>query len=177
MLIVDSREKWTQSGSADTHLSSYFDRHGIQWEVRKLDVGDYQIEGDTSVSVDRKKSIDELATNLLNRSDSCRFWREVRRAYAQGTKLIVLCECGGKYHGINDLIAWKSKYSGVTGRRLVEEIIRCEHAYGVQFRLCDKRSTARIIMELLTQNKSETEGKSNGTKIPTTCVGGGGADI
>ena len=42
-LIVDSREKWTQPGSTDRHIPDYFDRHGIEWEVRKLDVGDYQI--------------------------------------------------------------------------------------------------------------------------------------
>lgn len=148
-LLVDSREKWTQSGSTDTHLSAYFSRHGIDWTVQKLDAGDYQLEGDSSISVDRKKSIDELATNLLNRSDSCRFWREVRRSYAQGTKLIVLCECGGQYKTVNDLKGWKSRYSGVSGRRLIDEIVRCERAYGVQFRLCDKRSTARLIIELL----------------------------
>lgn len=33
---VDSREKWTQPQSSDTHLSAYFDRHGIEWEVKKL---------------------------------------------------------------------------------------------------------------------------------------------
>ena len=161
-IIVDSREKWTQSGSTDTHLSAYFARHGIDWTVQKLDVGDYQIEGDPSVSVDRKKSLDELATNLLNRSDSCRFWREVRRSYTQGAKLIVLCECGGQYKTVNDLKAWKSKYSGVSGRRLIDEIVRCERAYGVQFKLCDKRSTARIIIELLTQHHAKTDEQENG---------------
>lgn len=156
-ILVDSREKWTQSGSTDTHLSSYFERHGITWTIVKLDVGDYQIEGDSSISVDRKKSLDEMATNLLNKSDSCRFWREVRRAYSQGTKLIVLCECGGQYHTVNDLKAWKSRYSGVSGRRLIDEIVRCERAYGVTFRLCDKRSTARLIVEILTEGKEQCE--------------------
>ena len=146
---TDSREKWTQPGNKDTHISDYFTRHGIEWEVRKLDCGDYQFEGDPSVSVDRKKSLDELSTNLLNKSDSCRFWREVRRSFSQGTKLIVLCECGGKYKTVNDLQTWRSKYSGVSGIRLIHEIVRCEYAYGVVFKFCDKRSTARLIIELL----------------------------
>lgn len=156
-VCCDSREKWTQPGSTDRHIPDYFDRHGIEWEILKLDVGDYQFEGDPSVSVDRKKSLDELSTNLLNKSDSCRFWREIRRAHSQGTKLIVLCECGGKYRSVNDLTAWKSKYSGVTGRRLINEMVRCEYAYGVTFKFCDRRSTARLIIELLTENGAKHE--------------------
>lgn len=113
------------------------------------------LSGQPSISIDRKKSIDELATNLLNKSDSCRFWREVRRAFAQGTKLIVLCECGGKYKTVNDLKDWHSKYSGVSGRRLIAEMTRCEYAYGVVFKFCDKRSTARLIIELLTEYGKE----------------------
>lgn len=171
-LLVDSREKWTQSGSTDTHLSAYFVRHGIDWTVQALSVGDYQIEGDSSVSIDRKKSLDELATNLLNKSDSCRFWREVRRAHKQGTRLIVLCECGGGYKNVNDLKYWKSKYSGVSGRRLVFEITRCEYAYGVVFKFCDKRSTARLIIELL---KEYGGGNNNAKKKRTDSTNGGDA--
>ena len=156
-VTVDSREKWTQPGSRDRHIPDYFDRHGIEWEVRKLDVGDYQIEGNPSVSVDRKKSLDELATNLLNKSDSCRFWREVRRSFAQGTKLIVLCECGGKYKTVNDLQTWRSKYSGVSGIRLIHEMVRCEYSYGVRWVFCDKRSTARLIIELLTEHGAKQD--------------------
>lgn len=171
VLLCDSREKWTQN-NYDKHISAYFDRHGIAWKVQKLDVGDYQIDGDPSVSIDRKKSLDELATNLLNRSDSCRFWREVRRSYAQGTKLIVLCECGGNYKTVNDLKTWRSRYSGVSGRRLLDEIVRCERAYGVQFKLCDKRSTARLIIELL---KEYGGGNNNAETNKTTSDGGGDA--
>lgn len=150
ILIVDSREKWTQPNSTDNHIAHYLFCHNIDYTIRKLDCGDYQWENDPSVSVDRKKSLDELATNLLNKSDSCRFWREVRRAHAQGTKLIVLCECGS-IQTIESLLRWKSKYSGVTGRRLLVEIQRCEYAYGVVFKFCDRRSTARVIIELLNE--------------------------
>lgn len=149
MLIVDSREQWTQSRSSDTHLKNYFERHNIEYEVRKLDVGDYQIDGNTSISVDRKQSMEELARNLMNRSDSSRFWREVRRAHDQHVKLVILCECGGKVKTINDVPKWKSKYSQLTGRRLVDEMIRLEMSYGVRWVFCDKRSTGRLIIEIL----------------------------
>ena len=173
-LIVDSREKWTQPGSTDRHIPDYFDRHGIEWEVRKLDVGDYQIEGNPSVSVDRKHSIEELSRNLMNKADSSRFWREVRRSFAQGTKLIVLCECGGKYKTVNDLQTWRSKYSGVSGIKLIHEIVRCEYAYGTVFKLCDKRSTARLIIELLTEYESDNKGKDDNAETKTTISNSGG---
>lgn len=148
-IIVDSREKWTQPNSTDTHISAYFDRHGIEWEVRKLDCGDYMLDGQPNISVDRKKSLDEVATNLMNRSDSSRFWREIRRAHEQGVKLVILVECGRTVKTINDVPKWRSKYSQITGRRLIDEMIRCEMAYGVRWCFCDRRSTARRIIEIL----------------------------
>lgn len=149
-IICDSREKWTQSGSDDRHIPDWFSKHGIEWEVRKLDCGDYMIDGQPEIVVDRKKSLDELATNLMNRSDSARFWREVRRAHAQHIRLVILCECGGQIKTINDVPKWKSRFGPVTGRRLVNEMIRLELSYGVTWCFCDKRSTGRLITEILT---------------------------
>ena len=93
----DSREKKNE------HIKSYFDRNGIEYEVRKLDVGDYMIDGNDTISIDRKASIDELSTNLLNRADHARFWRDVRRAKDTGIKLIILIE-SNKYTDIPSLI-------------------------------------------------------------------------
>ena len=166
VLIEDTRNK----EGKHRNIHAYCERNNIEIQRVKLDVGDYAIPGG-NVFIDTKCCLDELATNLLNRSDSCRFWREVRRAYSQGTKLIVLCECGGQYRTANDLKDWKSKWSGVSGRRLIEEIVRCERAYGVEFRLCDKRSTARIIIELLTNG-----GYTNAETKTTEQNGGGDAN-
>ena len=154
-LWIDSREKWTQPQSSDTHLSAYFDRHGIDWEVKKLDVGDYMLEGNDTISVDRKASIDELASNLLNREDKSRFMREVRRAKESGLHLVVLIE-SNKYKSIPDLREWRSKYSGISGRSLMDAIYKTHISYGVEFLFCPKISTGRRIIELL----SCTDGKS-----------------
>ena len=148
-LLVDSREKWTQSNSSDVHIRNYFEKHSVEYEVKKLDCGDYMLEDNQLLSIDRKQSLEELARNLMNRKDSSRFWREVRRCHDQHIKLVILCECGGAVHSINDVPKWKSKYSPVTGRRLVDEMIRLEMSYGVRWVFCDKRSTGRLIMEIL----------------------------
>jgi len=142
MYLFDTREK------KNAHIKAYFDKHKIPYKEVALSVGDYMLEGG-HISIDTKRSLDELAHNLLNRSDSHRFWREVRRAREQKITLIILCECGGKIHEISDLAGWKSKYSGVTGRRLMDEVFRCHISYGVGFLFCDRRSTGRRILEIL----------------------------
>lgn len=141
--IFDSREKKNE------HIKAYFEKHGITYEVRKLDVGDYQIEGNPQVSVDRKRNLQELSKNLMNAKDHSRFWKEVRRAREQKTKLFVLVEHGGQIKSIEDVAKWTDKYSGVSGRRLSDEIYRVHIAYSVEFIFCDKRSTARRIIEIL----------------------------
>ena len=147
--LVDSREKWTQKKSQDKHIRQYFDRHSIEYEVIKLECGDYMMEGNPIVSVDRKQSLEEVARNLMNRSDASRFWREVRRAKDLGIQLVILVESGPAVLSINDVPKWKSKYTQVTGRRLVDEMIRTEMAYGVRWAFCSKASTGKRIIEIL----------------------------
>lgn len=142
MYIFDSREK------KNDHIKAYFDRNGIPYRVEKLDVGDYMLDGGV-VSVDRKRNLNELATNLTSRDDHARFWREVRRAKECGIKLIVLCEHGGHIHGIQDVAGWKSKYSTVSGRDLMREIYRVHISYNVEFLFCSKQCTGKRIVEIL----------------------------
>lgn len=148
MYIFDTREK------KNDHIKAYFDRHGIAYRVEKLDVGDYMISGG-KVSVDRKQNLSELATNLMNRADKSRFLREVRRAREHGIELIVLCEHGGKVKTIKDVAGWISPYSPVSGRALMDEIYKCHISYGVEFLFCSKRSTGRIIHDILYREAKE----------------------
>ena len=148
MLICDSKEKKNE------HILRYFDRHGIDYEIRKLDVGDYMFEGGT-ISVDTKRSVDELASNMLNRNDHARFLREAKRAADSGIKLIVLLETS-KYKAIPDLATWRSKYSGISGRSLMDAIYKTHIAYGVEFLFCPKISTGRRIVELLSCTDSKS---------------------
>lgn len=149
VILCDSREKWTQANSTDTHIKSYFERHGIEYKVRKLDCGDYMLDGQPNITVDRKQSLLELSRNLLNLGDASRFWREVRRAHEQKIKLVILIEDGRTCKTVQEVKNWHSKYSPASGRKLLAEMFRVEMAYGVEFQLCDRRSTARRIIEIL----------------------------
>ena len=150
MIIVDSREKWTQTGRGrkpDTHISGYLERHKIPYTVRKLEVGDYMLEGGF-VTVDRKQGLDEVAKNLLNPADKRRFWNEVRLAHTMGLRLVVLVE-DSTHQGKEDIRGWKSSYSPANGAALLRQMERLKHSYGVLFYVCHKRSTGRRIVQLL----------------------------
>lgn len=142
-ILIDSREKKCD------HIKMWFDKQGIEYEVKKLDVGDYMLTDNDRISVDRKQNLGELSRNLMNAKDHSRFWKEVRRSREQGVKLFVLCEHGGKIKSIQDVSKWQDKYSGVSGRDLMNEIYRVHISYGVEFLFCDKRVTARRITEIL----------------------------
>lgn len=143
MIIADSREQTNQ------HILKYFERHEIPYTVHKLDVGDYAVEGNDAVRVERKKNLSELAHNLLS-PDRSRFYREIRRAREQGIRLVILCEQGG-IHGLEDVGRWKPKYGKATGKSLADAIFRLEIGYGVVTLYCDKRSTGKRIIEILNE--------------------------
>ena len=147
-IIEDTRNK----EGKHKNISAYCKRCGIEIVRQKLEYGDYMLP-DGNISIDTKRNLDEVATNLLNRShrDSQRFWNEIRNAHQNGIKLVVLVEHGGEIKSINDVPKWKSRYSPVSGRRLIDEIIRCEMAYGVVWQFCDMRSTGRRIVEILSE--------------------------
>lgn len=148
-LLCDSREKWTQQERPPTNsIGDWFLRHGINYHVQKLDVGDYMLEGG-KVTIDTKQDLEELSRNLMNRADHARFLKEARRANTSGIHLVVLCRHGGKIKSIRDVANWKSKYSPVTGRALMDEIYRVHISYGVDFLFCTKQGTAKKILEIL----------------------------
>lgn len=144
-IIIDSREKKC------AHIKAWFDKNGVEYEVKKLDVGDFMFPDNPKVSVDRKQNLSELSRNLTNKADHSRFWKEVRRAREQGIKLYILCEHGGKIKSIQDVAQWNDKYSGVNGRHLMDVIYKLHIGWGVEILFCDKRCTARRIVEILTQ--------------------------
>jgi len=142
MLIVDSREKkWD-------HIQNYLLKHGYTYKISKLDIGDYVSDINPNVVIDRKRNLNEVCSNLCTH-DSNRFWREIRRSKAEGIHLIVLVEHGGKIKELQDVAGWKSRYSSITGARLMEQMYRTSVAYDVEWVFCSKIKTPKLILELL----------------------------
>ena len=149
-IYVDSREK----PQAIKGILAYFERNGIEIERTALKTGDYMLEGQPNLIVDRKQSLAEMAHNLLS-ADRARFYREVRRARADGIRLIILCEHGPDVKTFDEVKKWVPKYGKVSGKAIADAIFRLEISYGVPTFFCSKRSTGKRIIELLTQETTD----------------------
>ena len=149
-VYIDTREK----EQAIKGIVAYFDKHGIEWERVKLDTGDYMMEGEPNLIVDRKQSLQELAHNLLSQ-DRSRFYKEIRRAKLNGIRLVILCEHGPDVRTFEDVKNWNPKYGKASGRSLADAIFRLEVGYGVPVLFCSKRSTGKRIVEILSQEEKD----------------------
>lgn len=156
MIICDSREQ------KNAHILRYFERYNVPYVVRKMETADYMVEGQPNIVVDRKQNLDEICANLTYKgkkaaenggkdipSNVARFWREVRRAYEEKIKLVVLIEHGGNIKSLADVAAWGGSRSGISGRKLIEEMDRLSAAYGVEWQFCRKSETAEEILKIL----------------------------
>lgn len=101
VIIYDTREQ------QNLHILDYFDKKKIKYKRQKIDEGDYAavitkcpamgIYRDLyfKVAVERKNSVDELAGNLGEDSDTrddIRLIRELRRAKEKGIKMFLIIE-------------------------------------------------------------------------------------
>lgn len=157
----DTRQKQGKHKNVD----EWFDRHGVAYEYRKLDFGDYMTEG-SNISIDTKQNMDELAGNLGK--DHARFSRECERARDAGYRLVILVErkpalndrlalaawrpvachmCGACDPSVSKCIKHKVKpLQGATAAKIMDTLSR---KYGVRFEFCTRNDSARRICEIL----------------------------
>lgn len=115
----------------------------------KLFVGDYAEAKNQSVCIDTKKDILELAGNICGKQHE-RFRDECLRAMCAEIRLIVLIE-------EETLVTeWKSPrnrqnraLTQVKGETLWKAMVTMHRKYGVTFAQCNKKDTAKKIIELL----------------------------
>jgi hypothetical protein len=101
MVLYDTREQVNQ------HVLDYFDKKKVPYKKQKIDEGDYTaiitkrpemgIYRDLyfPVGVERKNSVDELAGNLGEKTDTrddVRLVRELQRAKTKGIKIFLVIE-------------------------------------------------------------------------------------
>lgn len=156
-IIIDTREK----PQAIVLIKKYFDAHGIKYESKKLDFGDYMTDEHGSISIDRKQSIDELAKNCAAEHD--RFRRELERARNAGATMYLLVEQNSytfrgehvRVHEPIDLLSWQSKYSVVSGERIYRVLSAWQREFGLKIVFCSKRSTGLKITQILFGDNNE----------------------
>ena len=151
LIIVDTREK----PHAIDGILSYFDRSGIPYERSKLLFGDYMDYSNPNLVIDRKQTIQELAQNCTR--DHERFRRELERVKRTGSELVLLVE-QNRYKDrdewvqvsqIADLIRWSNPHTMVRGEKVYRVLASWTAKYPLSVIFCDKRSTGRMITEIL----------------------------
>ena len=169
-IYVDTRQ---QAGKHEMK-HSWLEGHGCVLVPRKLDVGDYMMEGVEDVSVDTKRSVDEIAMNIGGKNHK-RFREECKRAQEQGIHLVVLVENINEYEEIRDLIRWTNTHckmcrfryergckphakgkcmkhktnKPIQGPRLAKAMSTMQERYGVEFQFCHPRECGQRILDIL----------------------------
>lgn len=154
---IDSREK----ARAIQKILAEFDRQGVKHFVSKLPVGDYISLDNPRLSVDRKQSLSEVASNVGQ--DHARFKRELERAQEYGIKLVFLVEHGGGIRTLDDVPNWnnprlKDHPLALSGERLHKIMLTMANRYGIEWQFCDKRCTGKRIIEILSKGGADHGG-------------------
>ena len=150
VIIEDTRQ---QNGKHDIK-HNWFVTHGISLVRCKLPFGDYAPP--PKVSIDTKRSIDEIAENIGN--DHVRFKNECKAAQEAGCRLIVLVENDLGITDVSQVHTWenpRSVYSSrcIQGPRLQKAMETMHERYGVTFMFCTPEESAERILELLNEQQ------------------------
>lgn len=158
-------------------IVSYFDRHGINWFRSKMYCADYMSLDNPRLVIDRKKNIAELCSNVSSvpkknkdgtfkrgedgkpLTELARFTDELAKAKEHGIHLVILCEQGQGFKTLEDVMKWqnprlKDSPLAISGQRLYVILSQIFKKYDVDFYFCEKRSTGRRIVEILSANNA-----------------------
>lgn len=134
-IIYDTREQ------VNEHVLEYFDKVKVPYKKQKIDEGDYTaiitarpdmgIDRDMyfDVGVERKNSLEELAGNLAEKTDTrddIRLERELMRAKAKGINIHLIVEdqdglnkmINGKYNSQYSPKAFTGKFTSISDKYL-----------------------------------------------------------
>lgn len=151
-IIVDSREQRNE------HILKYFEKKHIPYKVMKLDFGDYScmipagtikrftsdIYFDRDITIERKKSIDELAGNLRN--DAARLTNELSHINKYDIRCYVFLENENYYDDLNNA-DYRSQYDSFTLEQRIEKGVLAR--YNTILVPIDRRYIARKIVNVL----------------------------
>ena len=148
-IVSDTREKKNQ------HVLKYFEEHGVDYIIRKLDYGDYQDEEHTEICIDRKQNIAELAKNCTVEAE--RFKKELERVQKANSRLVILVEQNRykdrdewkRVEDIADLMLWSSPHTTIRGEKVFRVLSAWVNKYDIEVRFCDKRVTGRKILQII----------------------------
>ena len=154
IIYQDTREKLGKHNN----VLEYFKKNNIIIIRKKLDIGDYMLDGVKNISVDIKSGgLIEIAQNMF--SDKTRFERELRNAKLSGIKLYILIE--QRFSKKEDLLKWKApkdstgkRLTNIDGKAIYKKMQEHARFYNTAYRFCRKVDTGKKIIEILTQKQN-----------------------
>ena len=128
-------------------MTKYFDKQGVPYFNRKLDVGDYSaqigaLSIERDIAIERKHNLDEICGNFTSERE--RFEREFLRAKAYNTKVVLIIENA----------TWNDVYVGnyrskVTPKSLLGSLLSWMVRYNVTVTFCKPEETGKLIHGIL----------------------------
>lgn len=162
-LVEDTRQQTSQHVEKNAYWKS-IGQHVVR---SKLIAGDYMFVGGT-VSVDTKRSILELATNIDQQHE--RFRRELINARECGIELHFLVENADGVRDLPTLARWQNPRRFVNakrglrppidGRRMAKACATMEERYGCFFHFCTPEEAGARVLEIL--GKEAADGGDTG---------------
>ena len=145
IIIEDTRNKIGKH----KNIIQGFDEERIVLIRSKLFVGDYARIDDMTTTIDVKQNWVELAMDVCGKQHE-RFRMECIKAQSAGIRLIILVEEN------KPVEQWSSpkrrngiKLTQVNGITLGKAMNTMHERYGVEFMYCDKKDTAKKIIDIL----------------------------
>ena len=145
IILADTRQKCGQHNNIETYCKA----NGITLIPTALQIGDYMLPNG-KCAIDTKATILECVCDLYTDKKSLN--KKYRKCYEQGIHLIVLIE--EEIKSLQELVSWRSKYTKLTGRELLNMIHTLQVSYNVDFRFCKKENTGEVLVKLLTDNQA-----------------------
>lgn len=153
VILTDTRQQ------KEKHILKEFDNQGILHLKTTLPSGDYMalrwrngMYLDYSILIDTKKDLLEICYNLCRKSEHERLIREVETGQKLGCKKFVFLIGENEIKSADDIKKWRSKYTKVTGEKLLKIMITFSKHHNCNFIFVSKEKMGTKIIELLGGN-------------------------
>lgn len=149
LILCDTREKPQAIGK----IVSQIEHQGFRIVRTKLYVGDWQLFDNPRLTIDRKQSLLEVASNVCQQHE--RFIAELERAREIGVHIIILCTHSPNIKSLDDVANWNNPRlatspKAITGERLAKIMHSIEVRHECEFRFCGKTDAGNEIIRILT---------------------------
>jgi len=161
VIHVDSREQ------KNKHILDHFNEVGQDYIVSKAISGDYIDVNNNDVIIDLKQShgdgLAELCANLTRTTEHIRLKKELERAKFIGCKRFIFLIVSTKITCLEDVNKWVNKRGQVAPETLQKIMTTFKDRYKVEYIFCKKKVAGEKIIELLSKETGDQDGKSKQT--------------